>query len=76
MLLPVLWLEVRMQEKKCSAHSISAVSRTLMIVARVGRVTKAVAVQAMEKTQVIREKLMGVVLNGVVRKGSYYYYYK
>ena len=49
---------------------------SIMIVARAGKVTKAVAAQAMEKTQVIKDKLMGVVLNGIVRKGSYYYYYK
>jgi polysaccharide biosynthesis transport protein len=49
---------------------------SIMIVARVGKVTKATAVQAMEKTRVIKDKLMGIVLNGVVRKGSYYYYYK
>jgi len=30
----------------------------------------------MEKLEAIKEKVIGVVLNGVVRKGSYYYYYK
>lgn len=48
----------------------------ILIVARVGRVTRATARQAVEKVGVIRNKVLGVVLNGVIRKGSYYYYYK
>lgn len=49
---------------------------SIMVVARSGIVTKSVALQAMEKLEAIKEKVIGVVLNGVVRKGSYYYYYK
>jgi len=42
----------------------------------VGRVIRAAARQAAEKVGVIRDKIIGVVLNGVIRRGSYYYYYK
>jgi len=42
----------------------------------VGKVTRATARQAVEKVRVIKNKVLGVVLNGVIRKGSYYYYYK
>jgi len=47
---------------------------SILIVAGVGRVTRSTVRQAVEKVEVIRDKIMGVVLNGVVRKGSYYYY--
>jgi len=45
-------------------------------VARAGEVTMAVVKQAVEKVEVIKDKVLGVVLNGVIRRGSYYYYYK
>jgi len=48
---------------------------SILIVARVGRVTRAAARQAVEKVGVIRDKVLGVVLNGVLRGRSYYYYY-
>jgi len=49
---------------------------SILVVARVGKVTRATARQAVEKVRVIKNKVLGVVLNGVIRKGSYYYYYK
>ena len=48
----------------------------IFIVARVGKVSKAMAHLAMEKIEMVKNKVLGVVLNGVIRKGSYYYYYK
>jgi len=49
---------------------------SILIVARVGKVTKSVVLQAVEKLEMVKSKVLGVVLNGIVRKGSYYYYYK
>ncbi|MFC2145448.1 polysaccharide biosynthesis tyrosine autokinase [Actinomycetota bacterium] len=49
---------------------------SILIVARVGKVTKSVVLQAVEKLEMVKGKVLGVVLNGIVRKGSYYYYYK
>ncbi len=48
----------------------------ILIVARAGKVTRAMAKQVVEKVGVIKEKILGVVLNGVIRRESYYYYYK
>jgi len=49
---------------------------SILIVARVGKVTKSVVLQAVEKLEMVKSRVLGVVLNGIVRKGSYYYYYK
>ncbi|MCD4670098.1 MAG: polysaccharide biosynthesis tyrosine autokinase [Actinomycetia bacterium] len=49
---------------------------SILVVARAGKVTRSVALQAVEKMEVVKGKVLGVVLNGVVRKESYYYYYK
>ena len=48
----------------------------IIIVARSAKVTRALAREASAKLEPYKKKVLGVVLNGVVRKGSYYYYYK
>ncbi|MDD3818403.1 MAG: polysaccharide biosynthesis tyrosine autokinase [Actinomycetota bacterium] len=49
---------------------------SILVVVRVGKVTRATAMEASEKIKVVRNKVLGAVLNGVIRKGGYYYYYK
>ncbi|MCG2789942.1 MAG: polysaccharide biosynthesis tyrosine autokinase, partial [Actinomycetia bacterium] len=48
----------------------------IIVVSRVRFVTKAIAKEAALKLAVFGRKVLGIVLNGVIRKGSYYYYYK
>ena len=46
----------------------------IILVTKVGQVTKFVASEVNDKIKLVRDKILGVVLNGVVRRGKYYYY--
>ena len=47
----------------------------IIIISRVRVVTRAIVKEAITKLSIYRQKVLGI-LNGVIRKGSYYYYYK
>jgi len=47
----------------------------IILVAKAGALTKFVASEVNEKIKVVRDKMLGVVLNGVIRRGRYYYHY-
>jgi capsular exopolysaccharide synthesis family protein len=55
---------------------LSKILDAILIVARAEKVSKSVAIQAIEKIKIVKNKVLGVVLNGTVRRESYQYYYR
>jgi polysaccharide biosynthesis transport protein len=46
----------------------------IILVAKSGALTRQVAIEVNDKIKLVKDKILGVVLNGIIRRGKYYYY--